>query len=190
MTTQQTTLIEEIARAARGVAGLVIGDRTAPGYFDFSQRGLYGSFIALLVVTGVELLLPGVPGRGPFVTMVSNVVIYALIIGATALFLRQIGRRDALGKFVIAINWVNAVLSTGLIAAIFVGLGGIGILVLMASLVISINVGRLIMGLRPMHIILLFLAQFVGILAALLVLMLLFPPTPEQIAEIMGQAGS
>ncbi len=190
MTSKPTTLIEELARAARGVAGLVIGDRKSPSYFDFSQRGLYGSFIALLAVTSVELLLPGVAGRGAFVTLASNAIIYTMIIAATALFLRQIRRIDVLSKFVVAINWVNAILSAGLIAAIIVGLGGIGILVLVVSLVVTINVGRLIMGLRPLQIVLLFLAQFVGILAALLVLMLLFPPTPEQIAEIMGQASS
>ena len=39
--------------AGRGVIGLLTGDRQAGSYFDLNNRGLAGSFIALLLVTGL-----------------------------------------------------------------------------------------------------------------------------------------
>ena len=49
MPARTTTLFEELTAAGRGVVALVVGDRRASDYFDFSRRGLYGSFIALLL---------------------------------------------------------------------------------------------------------------------------------------------
>ena len=40
--------------AGRGVIGLLTGDRQAGSYFDLSNRGLAGSFIALLLITALN----------------------------------------------------------------------------------------------------------------------------------------
>jgi len=55
---QQSTFLEELMAAGRGTISLLIGDRRAGSYFDFSQRGLAGSFIAFLAVTGLNAALP------------------------------------------------------------------------------------------------------------------------------------
>ena len=50
MAQQQSTFAEEMMAAGRGVIGLLTGDRQAGSYFDLSNRGLAGSFIALLLI--------------------------------------------------------------------------------------------------------------------------------------------
>ena len=50
---QQSTFLEELMAAGRGVIGLLIGNRQAAGYFDISRRGVAGSFIALLIAVTV-----------------------------------------------------------------------------------------------------------------------------------------
>src|SRR5690606_17632895 len=62
----QTTILQELTAAGRGLLALVTGDRKAATYFDFSQRGLAGSFIAFLTVTGLNAALPVLLGySGP-----------------------------------------------------------------------------------------------------------------------------
>ena len=58
MPAKQTTLLEEMSAAARGCIALLMGDRKAASYFDFSQRGLAGSFVAFLVATLLNALSP------------------------------------------------------------------------------------------------------------------------------------
>ena len=53
-----TRFVDKALSAGRGVLALVVGDRKAPQYFDLSQRGLVGSFIALLAVTLLSVALP------------------------------------------------------------------------------------------------------------------------------------
>ena len=48
--------------AGRGVIGLLTGDRNAGSYFDLGQRGLAGSFIALLLVTVLNAAMPTIMG--------------------------------------------------------------------------------------------------------------------------------
>ena len=60
MAQQQSTFIEEMMAAGRGVIGLLTGDRQAGSYFDLGQRGLLGSFIALLLITALNAVLPKV----------------------------------------------------------------------------------------------------------------------------------
>jgi len=62
---QQSTFLEELMAAGRGVIGLLIGDRRSGSYFDLSQRGLAGSFIAFLAVTGLNAVLPVILGMIP-----------------------------------------------------------------------------------------------------------------------------
>jgi hypothetical protein len=59
---QQSTFIEEMMAAGRGVIGLLTGDRQAGSYFDLGQRGLLGSFIALLLITALNAVLPIILG--------------------------------------------------------------------------------------------------------------------------------
>lgn len=184
-------MLSEARAAARGTFALVVGDKGASRYFDFSQRGLVSSFIALLAAIAFELLLSsGSPVRGAFAALISNAILYGAVLGATWLFLRQISRGEVFQPFIVTVNWANAVLSIALGVSVLLGLGIVGILILIAGLVLTINIGRVIMSLRPGQIVLLIIVQAVGLFAALLVLALIFPPTPEQLAALNGQLGS
>lgn len=185
------TLFEDAQAAARGVFALVVGDRGASRFFSFTQLGLVSSFIAVLIVTAVELIVTMVLGSGGvFPSLVQTAIAYGAVIGASALYLRQIGRSDALVPFIVTINWSNAVLTVVLLLTVLLGLSFLGFIVLIGGLIVSINVARLIMTLKLVQIVLLILAQAAGLLAALLLIVMLFPPSPEQLAEIAAAAAS
>ncbi len=185
------TLVDEARAAVRGLLALLTGDRTASRHFTFTQAGLVSSFIALLVATAVELIAStAMGGAGMFVGLVQQVILYGAIIGASAIYLRQIGRSDALVPFVVTLNWSNAILSLVMLLTLVLGLRFLGIIFLVAGLVLSINIARLVMTLKPMQIVLLIIAQAVGLVAAILVLLVLFPLSPDEMAALSAAAGS
>lgn len=191
MTTRPTTLIEELTRAARGVAGLVIGDRKAPGYFDFSQRGLYGSFIAYLLILALNAYAPilaGVPDSQGTVlrATLSNLILYGAQVAACALALRQLDRSSSFVPYLVANNWASFFF---VVIALLVGLtsGGVGITLLILGIliiVVEINIARLVIGLTAMKVVLFLVAQLVGGGVGLLLITLIFPPTAAEIAAL------
>ena len=191
MTSKPTTLIEELTRAARGVAGLVIGDRKSPGYFDFSQRGLYGSFIAYLVILGLNAYAPillGVPDSQGSVLRVtlSNVLLYVAQIAACALALRQLDKRASFVPYLVANNWASFFF---VFIALLVGLtsGGVGIMLLILGIliiVVEVNIARLVIGLTAMKVVFFLVAQLVGGGVGLLLVTLIFPPTAAELAAL------
>ncbi|WP_423069233.1 hypothetical protein [Devosia sp. CN2-171] len=189
MPESNTTIVEETQAAARGLLALLTGDRSAAGYFKFTQAGLVTSFIAVLVVTAAELVATALLGAGHiFSSLMQTALVYAAVLGTSALYLRQIGRWDALVPFIVAVNWANAILSAVMLVTVLMGLTFLGFLFLIVGVVVSINIARLVMTLKPMQIVLLIIAQAVGLIAAVLLLVMLFPPTPEQLAEIAAAA--
>lgn len=191
MPESNTTIVEESQAAARGLLALITGDRGASRFFNFTQAGLVTSFIAVLAVTGLELVATAALGQGHiFTSLIQTAIIYAAVLGTSAIYLRQIARWDALVPFVVTINWANAILSLVMQAALLLGLNFFGILFLVVGVVVSINIARLVMTLRPMQIVLLIIAQAVGLIAAVLLLVLIFPLSPEQMAEIAAAASS
>jgi hypothetical protein len=189
------TIIEEATAAMRGVAALVVGDRRSPQYFDFSQRGLVGSFIAFLSVTLLNAGLPMLLGRaGPPGETFRAIAVVALLfvcqIGFAAIVLRQLKRLDGLVPYIIADNWATFVVTLGLTILTLFGFSGeiavllVGILVI----IIEINIARLIVTLSPMQIAMFIVAQFVGVALGLLLVGGLFP-TPEEL-EAIGAASN
>jgi hypothetical protein len=187
----------EVASAARGVVALIIGDRRANGYFDFSDRGLVGSFIAFLVVamlnTAVPLLLgvPGVSGT-VFRATATVLIVLALQIGAAALVLRQLKRPDALVPYIVVDNWATFYLT---IATTLLGLVGMGSeLVFIATgiviIIIMVNIARLILTLTPWQIASFLVVQLISGVIALFVISAVFPLSPEQLAELTTGAGA
>jgi len=191
MASQPTTLLDELVAAGRGCLALTIGDRRAPGAFDFSLRGLYGAAIAFLVALLIQSYLPLVLGaeraagdvtRG----LVVNIFLIGAQIGATYVVLRQLKRLDALVPYLVTSGWVTFFATILLIALSLVGVNsllllfGIGI----AFLVLEINIARLVMTLSPMQIGTLLVAQLVGVFVGLLIIGLLVPLPPELAAEV------
>lgn len=191
MPERNDTLVDEARAAVRGVFALVVGDRSAPRYFSFTQAGLVGSFIAVLIITPVELVFTATLGMGGvFKLFVQNALLYAGFLGATWLYLRLIGRTDALVPFMVATNWANAILSIVSLAVALLGLSFLGIALLLVGLIVLINTARLVMTLKAMQVVLLTVVQSVGIIAISLLILALFPPTQEQLAEIAAAAAA
>lgn len=194
MPTKQTTLPEEMVAAARGVFAVVIGDRRSAGFFDFSQRGLVGSFVAFLtavLVNGVTtaLLLPDPPAGGFGRELILIGILYAVQTGLCALILRQFGRLDALVPYLVVTNWANLVVAV-VSTALFV-LGDLaGIIALVVGLVLQVNVARLIMTLSLTQIVLFLVAQLVGLTVAFLALIFLFPGLMPELAGAITAAST
>ena len=166
--------------AGRGVIGLLVGDRQAGSYFDLSTRGLPGSFIALLLITALNAVLPimlGAESESITRNVVSVALLFVLQIGCSAIVLRQVGRMDGLVPYLVADNWATfflmlvsaAVAAAG--AANDVTLIGLGIVVIF----IEVNIARLIVTLPPLQIAMFIISQLVGASVGLAVIGVLMP---------------
>jgi hypothetical protein len=182
-----TTLLDELVAAGRGCFALVTGDRHASDYFDFSRRGLAGSFIALLVaqlVSAYGPLLFGATMPPGAVTraMIAVVILFAAQVGFSAIALRQIGRLDGLGPYLVADNWASFFITVLSAIMAQVGLTGEIALFTIAILVIiiEINIARLIVTLSPLQIAMFLIAQLVGLSIGLVFVGFLLP-TPDAV---------
>lgn len=187
---QQSTFLEELMAAGRGVAGLLIGEKRAGGYFDFSRRGLYGSFIAFLAVTGLNAILPTVLGLkdsgGIARSVVMVAILFALQLAFSAIVLRQLKRLDGLVPYLVADNWATfflTLISGGLAAA---GINGDPVLIVLAIVVIiiEVNIARLIVTLSPLQIAMFLVAQLVGVSIGLAIIGFTFPLPPDVAAQL------
>jgi len=181
---QQSTFIEEMMAAGRGVIGLLTGDRQAGTYFDLGQRGLLGSFIALLLITALNAVLPIILGdetesitRG----VATVVLMLALQIGFSVIVLRQVGRMDGLVPYLVADNWATFFLTLISAALAAAGLANDFTLIVLGVVVIivEVNIARLILTLPPLQIAMFLIAQLVGVSIGLVVIGLLFPVPPD-----------
>lgn len=183
-----TSFIDETRSALRGVVALILGDRKAPAYFDLSQHGLVGSFIALLGVLLLEIVVGmviGQIGSGQiFTTVFQTLLFYGAVTLAPRVLLTVLGRLDAFMPYLVALNWTNVFFTLIIVVLGLIGAPTLAFVVIIAAFVASINIARIIMTLRPMQIVMLFAVQLVGFLLALIVLMMIFPLSPEQMAEI------
>jgi hypothetical protein len=170
-----TTFLEEMMAAARGCFALLVGNRQAPSFFDFSQRGLVGSLIAFLVITTAMAFLGaaplGMPGEATR-AIIASAVVFVLKAGASWLLLRQNGRLDGFIPYLVADNWVSfftAILAIGLMfitGASDIAVFGVGLLVI----VIEINIARLIVTLTPWQIAIFIVVQMVASSVGLILL--------------------
>ena len=170
--------------AGRGVIGLLTGDRQAGSYFDLGQRGLLGSFIALLLVTALNAVLPIILGdetesitRG----VATVILMLGLQIGFSIIVLRQVRRMDGLVPYLVADNWATFFLTLISAALAAAGLANDFTLIILGVVVIiiEVNIARLILTLPPLQIAMFLIAQLVGVSIGLVVIGLLFPVPPD-----------
>ncbi len=187
---QQSTFIEEMMAAGRGVLALLTGDRNAGSYFDFGQRGLVGSFIAVLLVTALNAVLPtilGAEGGGDITRGILMVVIlFGLQVAFSAIVLRQLKRLDGLVPYLVADNWATFFLT--LISAAIAAAGVANDFTLIALgivvIIIEVNIARLIVTLSPLQIAMFLVAQLVGVSIGLALIGFVFPLPPELAAAL------
>lgn len=177
------SFLEEARDAAQGAWALVLGRPDAAQYFDFSARGLIGSFIALVLAIAVASFAPLLLGvdSGPASgtqAAIANVTVYAAQIGAAWLLLDRLGRLDGLVPFLVATNWVAFL--GGLVLAISPLFGALGLVILfvvaIGILVVYVNIGRHVVTLSPLQIGFMLASEILASLVALVLLALLFPP--------------
>ena len=184
MAKSTATFLEELTTAMQGCIALVTGRRDAPSYFDFSQRGLMGSLIAVVIgiaLAGFGPLLIGValPQGAATQSITVNAVLFLTQAGTAYVALRQMGRQDGFLPYLVASNWVTLVSAIMLLLSFF--LGPLGMFVLIGVVVVAIatfiNIGRLIVTLTPMQIGILFVSQAVGVFLALAIVAVLLGPS-------------
>lgn len=189
---QQATFLEELMAAGRGVIALLIGDRRAASYFDVSERGLAGSFIAFLAVTALNATLPvllGIKNSGGIARSILMVaILFALQLAFSAIVLRQLKRLDGLIPYLVADNWATFFLTliSGALAA--AGVDGDPVLVVLAIVVIvvEVNIARLILMLSPLQIAMFLIAQLVGVSIGLAIIGVTFPLPPDATTAVSG----
>jgi hypothetical protein len=181
---QQSTFIEEMMAAGRGVIGLLTGDRQAGSYFDLGQRGLAGSFIALLLVTALNAVVPIILGheeesitRG----IITVVLLFALQLGCSVVVLRQVNRMDGLVPYLVADNWATFFLTLISAALAAAGLANDFTLIVLGVVVllVEVNIARLIVTLPPLQIAMFLVAQLVGVAIGLVIIGFVFPMPPD-----------
>lgn len=188
MPQRTSNILDEMVAAARGIAAVAIGDRRAASFFDFSPRGLAGSFIAFLIATACSAYLPNLTGGASAGVPTSRLVLmagllFAVQLGFSALVLRQLNRLDGFVPYLVADNWATFFVTAVSSLLTLFGLSSdvtvlvIGVLVL----VIEINIGRLVVGLNGWQIAMLLIAQLVGVGLGLLLVGLVVPLPTEVI---------
>ena len=177
------TFLEEMTAAMRGCLALVTGKRDAATQFDFSQAGLVGSLIAVVLgiaIAGFGPLLLGAPLPSGAATqsIIVNAALFLAQAGTAYIALRQMGRQDGYLPYLVASNWVTLISALLLLASTL--LGPLGLIVLVAVVVVAIatfiNIGRLIVTLTPLQIGILFVSQAVGVFLALAVVAVIIGP--------------
>ena len=177
------TFLEELMAAVQGCLALVTGKRDAPSFFDFSQRGLIGSLIAVILgiaLAGFGPVLVGVPLPSGAATqsIIVNAVLFVAQAGTAFIALRQMGRQDGFLPYLVASNWVTLVSAVLLLLSTL--LGPLGLIILVAVLIVAIatfiNIGRLIVTLTPLQIGILFISQAVGVFVALAIVAVIIGP--------------
>jgi len=164
-----TSFREEMASAARGCFALLTGNRQAASFFDFSQRGLIGSFIAFLLANAISAFVPQLFGLGlePGLAtrgLLMNGVLFILQAALAYVVLRQLGRTDGFVPFLVADNWTSFFTAFLSLLLLLVGDGG-GIAffgVIIVVIIIDINIARLIVTLSPLQVAMFIVAQLVG----------------------------
>lgn len=170
--------------ALRGCLALLIGDRQAPTYFDFSQRGLLGSLIATVLGIGIAAFGPVLLGTSPAEgsasqTVIINLALFLVQAGMAWVALRQMGRQDGFVPYLVATNWVTFASALLLLVSAILGpLGGILLIVVVILAIASfVNIGRFVVTLAPLQIAMLFVVEAVGVFLAFGILVVMLAPT-------------
>ncbi|WP_157970022.1 hypothetical protein [Pelagibacterium sediminicola] len=181
MSATPPSLQQETFHAAQGAWRLLIGRRDAPGYFDTSLRGLVSSFIALFasiaITLGAAALSQTGTGVSSFALVVTNAVLYAALVAASWVVLQAVGKREKFVPFLAVDNWLNAFISIVLALVGLMGLSGEMVMfaAIVAGLAARINNARLVAELSVGQIVMLMVAQVIGVFIGLAVLGLFIP---------------
>ncbi len=185
MSQKSSTFLDELVNAARGCFALLTGNRQAATHFDFSHRGLAGSFIAFVIASalgafGSQLFGIQSPPGAATQAMLLGGILFLIQLAVSYLVLRQMGRLDGFVPFLVADNW--ATFFTSILSLVLLLFGGPAEVIIIAIgivvIIVEINIARLIVTLAPLQIALFIIAQLVASSVGLLLLggMVAMPP--------------
>ncbi|AVX05589.1 hypothetical protein [Maritalea myrionectae] len=173
--------LEEMIDAAKGVFALIRGEKDKLGYFNFSQSGLVGSFIAVLIGLALQEVFSGPGPEDLQVPAWANLISYALLYATPFLvaygFLSIIGERDRMLGYMVANNWASFFFTLILVAIfIFQLLASVGYFVIVVlTILVFWRTARLILGFTIPQTIIFFVATIMAVLmAAMLTVNILF----------------
>lgn len=194
MTERRSTLFEEAIRAVGGIRRLLLGRPDALARFDFSQRGLAGSFIPLVLAFVAFVAFMGLGSTpGQTLSAASQLFICGALVSARFVALRLVlPRLDALHAFrpvLTASNWSNAIALAAILLATLV-VAFVGALILgpdsgstlvnivlviwaalaLATFTVEINILRLVAGLRGGEVVMVLAAQVFALILAIFIL--------------------
>lgn len=181
------SFFQEAADAAQGAWALIFGRSDSARYFDFSPRGVIGSFIALVLAVAISVFGPQLLGVAPASGSASSLamlslLIFALQIGAAYIVLQVMGRLDGFMPYLVADNWVN--LFSAVVGAVTIVLFRGSDLVLLVvgilAIILEINIARRIVTLAPMQVAIFIAGQIIAQVVGLLLLgSVLLPPLTQ-----------
>lgn len=195
---RRSTLFEEAGWALGGTWRLLMGQDQARSHFDFSQRGLAGSFVPLVLACVVLVGFIGAGSAGqtgvsPATQMFFLGAIATLRLTALRMILPRLDALHAFRPYMVASNWANAIglalivpatFASVFIAALILGPASgqtlVGMVLMLwgaaalGLLVIEINILRIVARLGAAEIVLVLFAQLFAVLAGLYVIGLLF----------------
>lgn len=194
MAERRSTLFEEAGRAVGGMWRLLLGRRDALSRFDFSQRGLAGSFIPLVVAFVVFTAITGMGAAAQrTLSPTGQLFIFGALItarfGALRIVLPRLDSLHAFRPVMVASNWINAIAVGGLVVTTFC-VAFVGALVLgpasgetivgiiltlwaaiaIAMLIAEINILRLVAALKGSEVVMVLAAQVFALILAVFIL--------------------
>ena len=174
----RNNLLGEATAAARGVLAVIIGNREAARFFNLTGHGLAGSFIALLLVTGISAYVPvllGFPGRVLLSIAVFGLS-FVLQVGCATIALMQAKRLDGLVPYLVVDNWASFYVTIAGLALNMMGVGDdfIGVPIGVLIVIVAVNIGRVIIKLEPLQTAMFVVAQVVGYLVGGIVITAIF----------------
>jgi hypothetical protein len=170
-------LLGEAVEAARGVLAVIVGNRESARHFNLTGHGLAGSFIALLIATGIGVAIPlllGLPGR-VLLSFGAAVISFVLQVGCGTIALWQAKRLDGFVPYLVVDNWASFYVILAGLALNLIGVPDdfIGFPIGVLIVIVAVNIGRVIVGLQPLQVAMFVIAQVVGYLVSGLLISLL-----------------
>lgn len=187
------SVIEEIGKAARGCWAILMGNRADAIHIDGSAAAVVTSFIPLLIALAVQASL-GVPMPQGFIGPPTLSLLLHLLLTSVAGFagvysyLRARGSHTTtdLGQYIAAHNWASFFF---LVASLLFGLllpVVAGIVMLVASLVFFVRAADYLIDVRGTDLILLIGAQFLVMMMAGVVIIVLGALIPGIGFQVVG----
>ncbi|NOZ33152.1 MAG: hypothetical protein GXP01_08800 [Alphaproteobacteria bacterium] len=176
--------ILEVGAALRGCLAVLLGRRDAVEHFNLTLHGLVGSLIAIVIGNALLAVTPSPHVEGqpdifltPSQAVVVNFGVTAISIAVIYYYLMVVGRKSHFVPFIVVYNWgsfFNSVILIGIdLAAITTLLAPAFVAIL--TIYFFIRAARIVIGLPPMLVAGMIIAQLASGFVTLMIIMSFLP---------------